>query len=128
MSQIKKEVTGYALVGAIATVVDAGMLYVLTEYFHLYYLFSNMLAFGLGLLTNYLLSVRFVFETRRVENRTLELIIFSAIGVLGLGINTVLLWSLTQFIGLFYMLSKAIAVVVVFIANFGLRKYFLFKE
>lgn len=128
MSQLKKEVAGYALVGALATIVDAGMLYAMTEYVHLYYLFSNILAFTLGLLTNYVLSVRYVFTTRRLKNQTLELVIFATIGIFGLAINTLLLWSLTQFIGLFYMVSKAIAVVVVFIVNFGLRKYFLFKE
>ncbi len=80
----------------------------------------------MGLITNYSLCTRFVFKSRKLENAFAEFGVFTLIGVIGLGLNTLLLWSLTQFVGVYYMISKIIAVVIVFVFNFWLRKKILF--
>jgi len=120
------EFVGYAIVGLIATIVDVGSLYVVTEFMGIYYLLSNVIAFSLGLITNYSLCTRFVFKSRKLENTFAEFGVFTLIGVIGLGLNTLLLWSLTQFVGVYYMISKVIAVIIVFVFNFWLRKKILF--
>jgi len=117
----------YTFVGGFAAVVDIGSLYLLTEYVGLYYLVASVFAFVLGLTTNYILSLIFVFTNRRLKKKWVEFIIFASIGIVGLGLNTFLLWFFTEQIELYYMVSKLIATAVVFFYNFGLRKYILFK-
>src|SRR5262245_24703728 len=97
----------YGVVGGLAFVVDFGALYVLTEHLRLYYMHSAALAFLAGLTTNYLLSVLWVFQKRTFQNRFVEYGIFGLLGVLGLGLNQVLIYSLTEYIGFHYLFSKA---------------------
>jgi putative flippase GtrA len=116
----------YAFVGGLAFVVDFGSLFVLTEYARIHYLQSAALAFVLGLTTNYLLSIYWVFQKRTFHNKALEYGIFAVLGLLGLGLNQVLIYSLTELADCHYLLSKAVATAVVFFWNFGSRKLILF--
>lgn len=120
------EFMGYAIVGGIATVVDVGSLYVITEFFGIYYLLSNVASFGLGLLTNYGLSIRFVFKHRKMRDARAEFAIFAGVGIAGLVLNTGLLWLFTSLIGIYYLISKGMAVILVFLFNYFVRKYLLF--
>ena len=120
------EFLGYAMVGVIATLVDIGTLYAVTEYAGVFYLVSNGIAFSLGLATNYGLCVRFVFKERKLKNAFMEFIIYGGIGLAGLVLNTILLWFFTDTLGIYYMISKGVAVIIVFMFNYFLRKRLLF--
>ena len=115
-----------ALVGSVAFVLELGLMYLLTECAHVYYLwssvFSSLCAGGI----NYLLSTIWVFNQSKVKNKPLEFILFTAIGALGLLLNVFFLWVLTDCIGLYYMFSKVIAMILVFTLIFFIRKYVLF--
>ena len=115
-----------ALVGSFAFVLELGLMYLLTECAYVYYLwssvFSSLCAGGI----NYLLSTIWVFNQSKVKNKPLEFILFTAIGALGLLLNVFFLWVLTDCIGLYYMFSKVIAMILVFTLIFFIRKYVLF--
>jgi putative flippase GtrA len=124
-NNLHSEFLRYAIVGGMAFCIDIAVLFILTEYYHVYYLLSNIFAFSMGLLTNYILSIIWVFHNRQLKNTKQEFIFFAIIGLLGLGIGQFLLWSFTV-CGLYYLYSKIIATVVVFLWNFIVRKKFLF--
>ncbi len=77
----------YMFVGGAAFIVDFVSLFILTDFFGIYYLISAAIAFILGLIANYLLSVSWVFNKRTLENRTFEFGIFAIIGIVGLGLK-----------------------------------------
>lgn len=112
----------YLFVGGFAAVVNIGMLYVFTDILHLFYLVSNILSFILGLIVNYLLSKKFVFQENTNISKMKEFITYAMIGIIGLGIDTIFIWIFTDIINLHYMVSKLISTVIVFIWNFGARK------
>jgi len=114
----------YGFVGGIAAVVNICMLYVFTELLGLHYIFSNTLAFTLGLITNYLLSVKYVFSKERKKNRKLEFIVHAIIGIIGLCLDTLLVYLFTDKVNLHYMTSKLISTAIVFGYNFIARKWF----
>ncbi|WP_294477383.1 GtrA family protein [uncultured Bacteroides sp.] len=118
----------YAFVGGLAFVVDFGLLYVLTEYLSLYYILSASLSFIVGLLINYFISILWVFSDYKSSNRVAEFIYFALIGIVGLLLNVFILWLITEFFDIYYMYSKLIAAVVVYLWNFLARKYFLFSK
>ncbi len=117
----------YLIVGGVAFLVDFGSLYLLTEWFGLYYLLSAAVAFLLGLTTNYLLSRVWVFDRRTMRNTTLEFLVFAVIGVVGLGLTEAIMWFVREQIHLHYLIAKAISTGVVLVWNFGARKALLFR-
>jgi len=117
----------YCFVGGFAFLVDAGGLYVLTEYAGMYYLLSATVSFIAGLTVNYLLSTTWIFRKSKLRSRWAEFLIYSVIGVIGLGLNTIMLYFLTDIIHIYYMLSKIITAAVVMLWNFFARKIILFK-
>ena len=116
----------YILVGGAAFLVDFISLFILTQYFGIFYLISAALAFILGLAVNYLLSVRWVFNNRKLEKRSFEFGIFAIIGIVGLALNEFFIWFFTQDIQIFYLYSKILAAVIILFWNFFARKFILF--
>ena len=55
-------------------------------------------------------------------NSIIEFIIYTIIGVIGLGLDTLFIWICTDKLNIFYMLSKIISTGLVFIWNFFGRK------
>ena len=117
----------YIFVGGTAFLVDFGSLYILTEYFGIFYLLSAAIAFKLGLIVNYLLSVRWVFNKHTLDNRFHEVGIFTLVGIVGLGLNEVIIWFFTSNMHLFYIYSKIISAVLVLFWNFFARRYTIFR-
>ncbi len=117
----------YVFVGGAAFIVDFGSLFILTDFFGIYYLISAAIAFILGLIVNYILSISWVFNNRKLDNSTLEFGVFTLIGIVGLGLNEVFIWFFTAEVGFYYLISKIISAVIVLFWNFFARKYVLFK-
>ena len=118
----------YTLFGGGAFLVDFGALFALTEGAGLHYLVSAAIAFCLGLLTNYGLSVIWVFPRRRLRSRWAEFGVFGLIGLIGLGFNELIMWGLTEKVGFHYLLSKIASAVCVYLWNFFARKVTLFTK
>lgn len=117
----------YFVGGGVAFVVDFALLYLLTEFGHIHYLFSASIAFMAGIAVNYALSVSWVFNHRSVDNRMHEFAIFAAIGILGLAFNAALMWFFTELVRFHYMESKMVAAALIFLFNFSTRKALLFS-
>jgi putative flippase GtrA len=117
----------YLCVGGLAFVVDFASLYLLTEFAGLHYLISAAMAFLFGLITNYFLSRVWVFDRRTMGNAAIEFAVFAAIGVVGLGLNEFIIWSIKEKIHLHYMAAKTVSAGVVLVWNFGARKVMLFR-
>ena len=112
----------YFFVGGVAAVVNIGMLFIFTDVCHIYYLVSNIISFTLGLIVNYILSKLLVFQDKVSLSTSKEFIIYAIIGVVGLGIDTLLMSIFTDTFNIYYILSKIISTLLVFIWNFGARK------
>ena len=117
----------YIFVGGVAFIVDFGSLYVLTDFFTIYYLISAAIAFTLGLITNYLLSISWVFNRRTFDNKKFEFGLFAIIGIIGLILNEVFIWFFTAELGFFYLISKIISAIIILFWNFYARKFTLFR-
>ena len=92
----------YFFVGGIAAVVNILCLFINVDILKINYLFSNIIAFILGLIVNYLLSKKFVFKNNNSMNKAFEFIMYSVIGVLGLGFDTFMLWIFTSKLKIYY--------------------------
>lgn len=126
MKNLFKQILKFGLVGIIATLIDYILLYILTEFFNIYYLISSIISFSVSVIFNYIASVKWVFDVDKEKNSKLkELIVFIILSVIGLGINQAIMWLLSEKIQLYYMISKIFATAVVMCWNFVTRKLFL---
>ncbi len=116
----------YLVAGFLAFSVDALLLFTFTEYLHFHYLFSTVLAYSFGLLVSYITNISWVFNKRKQKRQTIEVIIFILITLFGLIITYVLMWFFTSKLEIYYIISKIITTLVVFVWNFILKKWILF--
>jgi putative flippase GtrA len=120
------ELLGYGLASAVALAADAATLRTLVVICHWYYLPASAIAFIAGAAVAYVLSVRFVFRSRRVTNSTREFAFFLVLGIVGLLINAAVISLAISGFGLGLLTAKACAAVCTFISNFALRRALLF--
>jgi putative flippase GtrA len=117
----------YVFVGGIAFVADAGSLY-LFSLTGTHYLVCTAVAFLIGLAVNYTLAKFFVFTQNAKTSKVMEFIIYGVIGLMGLGLTELLMWLLTDGVGLFFMISKIVTATIVLAWNFIARKLVLYKN
>jgi len=117
---------GYVLFAGFATLVDLGLLYSLTEFFHIWYLYSAAFAYLIGMVTNYLLNKYFNFKNRS-KQVVMQFGLFAMVALVGLGINQLILYSLVEFAKLWYMFAKIIAIFIGLIWSFYGHKKLTFS-
>ena len=118
----------YFFVAIIAFGVDAGVLSVSVRFLGFSLFLSAALGFLAGVVVNYFLSVRYVFDARRMKNRIgREFAIFFFIGIFGLFVTQCILYSGVVLLGLNLEFTKVVAAGATFAVNFGVRKIFLFS-
>lgn len=116
-----KQIVKFGFTGGISFIVDYSVLVFLTEILGLNYLVSNCLSFIISVIVNYILSMRFVFKSVN-NSKVFDFVIFVVLSVVGLGLNSLIMFICTDYIGIYYMISKIGATGVVMIFNFVSRK------
>ncbi len=119
----------YAFVGGIAFVVDflAFTLVCQAGTSKLVTVLATVAGFIAGLITNFVLSKKFVFQEKsNTESPFGEFIAYAVIGVIGCGLNVLLMLLATEALSLNRYASKIIVAVIVLVYNYAARKIFLY--
>jgi len=117
----------YIIVSVVSLAADFGLLYLLTSVVGIHYLISAVFSYLAGLIVNYVLSTYWVFAKRRLSNRAAEFSVFALIGVIGLGVNELLMWLFTSVLLLHYMVSRIFSAGIGYVWKYIVRKYYLFR-
>lgn len=118
----------YAFVGGIATIVDWGVQFFITNA-GVHYLLVAIFAFCAGLICNFLLSKLFVFQAEKTKmNLSFEFVSYAVIGIIGLGLTMAIMYFITEKLAVNFMISKMIATVIVLVWNFLARKIFIYQR
>jgi putative flippase GtrA len=126
MRKLLVELFGYGLASAAALAIDISILQALVYLAGWHYLPASAVAFICGSAVAYLLSVRFVFRFRQVENGALEFGYFVGLGAAGLAVNAAALFVSISAAGLNLFTAKLVAAACTFGTNFALRRQLLF--
>ena len=140
----------FGLVGAICFVIDyliglivlnVLMAVLSADYFEMASVVGSVVGFTISVVVNYILSFKFVFERKDDLDRRAEFVIFVLLSIIGLLINSLIIWIavgpiygssgfLQEHAGynLVYTGAKIIATAVVMVYNFVTRKIFLEKK
>ena len=128
MSNTKKlfsQIIKFGFVGGTAFVIDAGLLFLLTEFCGIHYLISGMISFTASVIYNYILSVKFVFDTNERYQKSRNFALFIIFSIIGLLLTELIMKIGVDGIGLNYLLVKIGATAIVMVYNFITRKKFL---
>ncbi len=118
----------YIFVGGASFVTDYILLHVITET-GIHYLVSGAVSFIAGLCVNYWLSKLLVFSKKTTgAEKAKEFTVFAIIAVLGLALTELLMWLFTEKLGWYYMISKAVAAIIVLFWNFFMKKILLYRK
>lgn len=123
-----RQLMKFSIVGGISAAINFLLLYSLTEWLKIWYLFSAILGFIAAAIFNFLVNKFWTFHRlERGKGAFNQLWKFSAISVSGLIINTLVIYFLTEFIKFDYRLSWVFACAVVTSWNFCFNKLWIFK-
>ncbi len=116
------------IASSVSFLLDFITLVILVEIFTVYYVYAGIIGFVAGTSLLYFLSVSWIFTSRRINNKFYEYLIFIFLGLIGGFLNILILWLLTDKIGIYYIYSRLIAATLVFFFNFIGRKIILFTK
>ncbi|GHV27842.1 hypothetical protein FACS1894167_03570 [Synergistales bacterium] len=116
----------YCVLGLCSFVLDASLLYALTE-FGLYYILSAVVSFCVTLLIHFVIARRWIFP-KSPQTFAAELAYYFGISMVGLGLTVICMYVFTEMAGIYYILSKFLAAVIVLFWNFFVRKLWLYKK
>lgn len=128
MKKLIEQILKFGVVGIIATVIDFGMLYVLSQPLGMDPVISAGISFCVSLVFNYVASMRYVFTHREDMSRSREFVIFLVLSLIGLAINEAIMAAGVAVLGnsaLAVMGTKVLATAIVMVWNFVSRKKWL---
>lgn len=123
-----KEFFKFCVVGAVGTIINLSILYILTEKLFVYYLTSAIFSFMIAMTSNFVLNKVWTFgENIKVEigKKYLQ---FGLISILALLINLLFLYVFTEIWGIYYMISQVLSIGIALIINFIGNKIWTFSK
>jgi putative flippase GtrA len=123
---ILKQFAKFCLVGFFNTLVDFSVYLFLTRIFLVYFIAANIFSFLVAVSFSFILNKYWTFrnQVNKIKSQYFK---FFIINVIGLGINTSLLYFLVVYFHLSDLLAKALAIGIVLFWNFGLNKLWTFR-
>ena len=116
----------FGLVGVLNTIIN-WILFILLDSIGVYYIISNIIAYGISTLNSYLWNSKWVFKYTgdNVNQTTFK---FITLNIIGLVLNTIILFLLVDIIKLPKIIALIIATGIVMILNYFINKLWVFKK
>lgn len=136
MKNIIQQFLKFGVVGVIAFFIDSGIMMLLHNVCGMPIIPANVISFSVSVIFNYIASMKYVFEGRNDISKTREFVIFIILSVIGLIINTFIMWIIvdvafskmnnaTALYNILCLGAKIFATAIVTVYNFVTRKIFL---
>jgi dolichol-phosphate mannosyltransferase len=125
-----KRFVKFALVGASGVLVNMGLLWLLTEVAGLLYLISASISIECSIISNFVLNDYFTFPDRRSQgfrDFLRHLGKFNVVSMGGIGINLLVLWLLSDLLGINYLLSNLCGIAVAMMWNYLVNSWWTWK-
>ncbi len=119
----------FGVVGGSGVVVNLGLLWVFTEIFGFFYIYSAVISIETSIISNFVLNEHWTFKDRRQDGAGMfrRGIKFNLVSLAGMVINLAVLFSLTEFISLYYMYSEVIGIIAAFLWNYFINLIWTWK-
>jgi putative flippase GtrA len=121
-----KQLLRYLIVGFSTVGLEFVNLRLFTEYIGLWYLASNTIAYIISFVFNFFLNRFWSFKSSGNIKR--QLLIYGVLFIINLALSNLVMYLLTDILGIMYMISKIFSVGLVVSWNFIIYKKIIFTE
>lgn len=115
------------IVGGISATVSLVILWVLTERFNIFYIKSSLVGFSCSLFVNFFLQKYWTFN-ERFGNIFRQFIKTFMLALLNIVLNTIILYVLTEFFGLWYIFGQILTMGSLAILNFTALRLYVYNK
>jgi len=125
----KPEIYKFAIVG----ICNGILLLILTGFFtsflNVFYLISVLIGYEITVISSFLMNDNWTFsKVKKISSAYTRFVKYNTFALIGLGINLLVLFLLTNYLEIHYILSEGIAILVSFIFNYSVSKKISFKN
>ncbi|MFC1710782.1 GtrA family protein [Nanoarchaeota archaeon] len=117
-----------SLFGGLGVYIHIAILFVLTEFFGVYYLISGGIGFIVGSTNNYFVNKRFTFNEKVSDRVFAKYLKFIIVSISALIISLGILYVFTEFVKVYYVISQLIANIIAFLIVFVISKFWIFDK
>lgn len=116
----------FGLVGVLNTAIN-WIIFILLNSLGIYYIISNIIAYTLYTINSYMWNSKWVFkyEGKNIKETTFKFIILNVIGLI---LNTCILYVLVDILGLSKIIGLIIATAIVMVLNYFINKLWVFSK
>jgi putative flippase GtrA len=118
----------FVIAGGTATAADLILLYVFTDFMHIWYVVSVAAAFVIAFLISFFSQKFWTFQDRSTENMHIQGSIYFVIAIVSLAVNTYAVYFLVNFLHFYYMLAQIIVSAFIAVLNYFIYNKFIFKQ
>jgi len=115
----------FGIVGGSGAVLKLALMYLLTDILGIYYIISYLMSFSVVVTHNYVRNSRWTFKQ---SGMPLGWAKYAAVSAFTVTINTGVIYLLTDALGLWYMFSTAIAILIAFSINYSLSRRWVWLQ
>lgn len=116
----------YCCIGAGGASLDFGVFTLLCKWLGVYYLYANCISIACGISLSFVLNATINFK--KTDHLFKRFLSFFSVGLLGMGISTLILYVMIEQMGIQDLISKLISIAVITVIQFTLNKLVSFRQ
>jgi putative flippase GtrA len=118
----------YVFSGGSAAAIDVILLFVLTEYFHVYYLASATFAMTVSFIARFILQKYVTFKDQDEAEAKRQFGYYSILYLLSLAATNALLFVFVEKLHMWYMAAQILSILIIAIGCFFIYKLIIFRK
>lgn len=124
----KRQFFKFIFSGGVSALTTLALLYLFTNFFHIWYLVSSVIAFSLAIVLNFSLQKFWAFKGNQKKRAHWQFFLFLTINCFNLGLNSAGMYILVDKIGAWYMLAQVAMSAILAVVSYLFYKLVVFKE
>lgn len=127
-THISVQVAKYIISGGTAAFAEFLILYVFTEFFGIWYIYSVLIAFLFAFCVSFIMQKFWTFKDKNTNKTHKQAAFYLFISVVNLIVNVIAIYILVEVFELWYMLAQVLIAGVTAIYSFLIYKFIIFKH
>lgn len=125
---LSMQVVRYLIAGGVAALTEVTLLYVFTQFFGIWYMFSLVFAFVVTFCVSFSLQKFWTFRDKATHRIHLQASSYLLVALTNLAVNAALLYLLVQYAGLWYIYAQVLINALIATSSFLIYKFAIFTR
>ena len=118
----RMKVIRYIISGVIATLTNVVFLFIFTDIFGIWYLFSTIISFIISFFVSFSMQKYWTFQDGRQDQVRLQMFLYLLIAIINLSLNTLGVFLFVHYGGLNHLLAQIVVSILI-----GLESFFVYR-